>query len=88
MKFTPVKYYLYVEVVEDKQTEESGILLPQDYRPAETPFAAVRVLRSSPEAPWMRGSLLVVEAQMLRDIEHGGETFTVVKENYVMGVLS
>ena len=35
-----------------------------------------------------RGSLLVVEAQMLRDIEHKGETFTVVKENYVIGVLS
>jgi hypothetical protein len=25
---------------------------------------------------------------MLRDIEHNGETFTVIKENHVIGILS
>lgn len=77
-----------MRVVDDEEVEESGILLPQDYRPADKPFAAVRVLTASMEAEWTPGSLLVVEAQMLRDIEHNGETFTVVKENYVIGVLS
>ena len=88
MTFTPVNNHLYVKVVEDEDTEETAILLPQDYRPVDKPFAAVRVLAASMEAEWTPGSLLVVEAQMLRDIEHSGQTFTVVKENYVIGVLS
>ena len=88
MTFTPVNNHLWVRTIEDEETEESGILLPQDYRPADKPFTAVRVLAASMEAEWTPGSLLVVEAHMLRDIEHKGETFTVVKENYVIGVLS
>jgi hypothetical protein len=87
MRFTPVNNHLYVEVLtEDK--EETGVLLPQNYRSAEKPFAAVRVLGASMAAPWTPGSVLVVEAQMLRDIEYNGKTFTVVKENYVIGALS
>ena len=37
---------------------------------------------------WGTGLQLVVEAHMLRDIEHNGETFTVIKENHVIGILS
>jgi len=89
MRFTPVNKYLWVRTLEDEETEESGILLPQDYRPADKPFAAVRVLGTSMgDAAWVTGTLLIVEAQMLRDIEHRGNIFTVVKENHVIGVLS
>jgi len=87
MRFTPVNNHLYVEVL-DEDKEETGVLLPQDYRSAEKPFAAVRVLDASLAAVWTPGSVLVVEAQMLRDIEYRGKTFTVVKENYVIGTLS
>ena len=85
MRFTPVNNHLYVEVLEEDK-EETGILLPQDYRSTENPFAAVRVL--APAVGWREGSVLIVESQMLQDIQYSGETFTVVKENYVIGVLS
>ena len=96
MIFTPVNNYLWVRPVEDSDAEESGILLPQDYRAAESPFAVVEVLSqvytSGPDAAdmscWTVGTRLVVEAQMLRDIQHKNETFTVIKENYVIGILS
>jgi len=96
MNFTPVNNYLYVRTVEDTDTEESGILLPQDYRAAESPFAVVEVVSqvytSGPDAAesscWTIGTQLVVEAHMLRDIQHNGETFTVIKENHVIGILS
>ena len=89
MTFTPVNNYLYVKVVED-ETEESGILLPQDYRAVESPFAVVEVLNCSGESGtmWGCGLQLVVEAHMLRDIEHNGKTYTVIKENHVIGILS
>jgi hypothetical protein len=37
---------------------------------------------------WGAELRLVVEAHMLRDIEHNGQTFTVIKENHVIGILS
>ena len=90
MTFTPVNNYLYVRTVEDAETEDSGILLPQDYRAVESPFAVVEVVNSCGEngTIWGRGLQLVVEAHMLRDIQHNGDTFTVIKENHVIGILS
>ena len=90
MNFTPVNNYLSVRTVEGNEAEESGILLPQDYRAAESPFAVVEVINCSGESGtlWGTGLQLVVEAHMLRDIEHNGETFTVIKENHVIGILS
>ncbi len=90
MTFTPVNNYLYVRTVEDIDTEDSGILLPQDYRAVESPFAVVEVLNCSGESgtTWGCGLQLIVEAHMLRDIQHNGETYTVIKENHVIGILT
>jgi co-chaperonin GroES (HSP10) len=90
MTFTPVNNYLSVRTVEDTDTEASGILVPQDYRAVESPFAVVEVVNCSGESGtlWGTGLQIVVEAHMLRDIQHNGETFTVIKENHVIGILS
>ena len=91
MKFVPVNNYLYVRTVEDNETEDVGILLPQDYRSVESPFAVVELRQAhttSNNVLWAFGLRLGVEAHMLRDIEHNGQTFTVIKENHVIGILS
>ena len=91
MNFVPVNNYLYVRTVEDNEPEDSGILLPQDYRSVESPFAVVELRQAhttSNNVLWAFGLRLVVEAHMLRDIEHNGQTFTVIKENHVIGILS
>ena len=90
MTFTPVNNYLAVRTVEDNEAEETGILLPQDYRAVESPFAVVEVINCSGESGTLWGTALqlVVEAHMLRDIQHNGDTFTVIKENHVIGILS
>ena len=91
MKFVPVNNYLYVRTVEDNETEDVGILLPQDYRSVESPFAVVELRQAhttSNNVLWAFGLRLVVEAHMLRDIEHNGQTYTVIKENHVIGILS
>ena len=76
--------------MEDTDDDNSAILLPQDYRAADSPFAVVEVVNCSGESGtlWGTGLQLVVEAHMLRDIQHNGETFTVIKENHVIGILS
>ena len=91
MNFVPVNNYLYVRTVEDNESEDSGFLLPQDYRSVESPFAVVELRQAhttSNNVLWAFGLRLVVEAHMLRDIEHNGQTFTVIKENHVIGILS
>ena len=91
MNFVPLNIYLYVRTVEDDETEDVGILLPQDYRSVESPFAVVELRQAhttSSNVLWAFGLRLVVEAHMLRDIEHNGQTFTVIKENHVIGILS
>ena len=90
MNFTPVNSYLSVRSVEDTEDDNSSILLPQDYRAVDSPFAVVEVVNCSGESGtlWGTGLQLVVEAHMLRDIQHNGETFTVIKENHVIGILS
>ena len=90
MTLTPVNNYLVVKTVEETDAEESGILLPQDYRAVESPFAVVEVINCSGEngTLWGTGLRIVVEAHMLRDIEHNNETFTVIKENHVIGILT
>ena len=90
MNFTPVNSYLSVRSVEDTDDDNSAILLPQDYRAVDSPFAVVEVVNCSGESGtlWGTGLQLVVEAHMLRDIQHNGETFTVIKENHVIGILS
>ena len=73
MNFVPVNNYLYVRTVEDNETEDVGILLPQDYRSVESPFAVVELRQAhttSNNVLWAYGLNLVVEAHMLRDIEH------------------
>ena len=91
MNFVPVNNYLYVRTVEDNETEDVGILLPQDYRSVESPFAVVELLQThttSNKVMWGAELRLVVEAHILRDIQHNVQTFTVIKENHIIGILS
>ena len=92
MIFTPVNNYLYVKAVEESTDHlpDCQILLPQEYRAAESPYAVVDVVSCSGESGtiWGEGLRVVVEAQMLRDVQHQGQTFTVIKENHVIGILS
>jgi co-chaperonin GroES (HSP10) len=91
MNFIPVNNYLYIRTVEDNETEDVGILLPQDYRSVESPHAVAELLQTHTTANnvmWARGIHLVVEAHMMKDIQYNGDTFTVVKENHVIGILS
>ena len=90
MIFTPVNNYLYVKAAEEENPEGSGILLPTDYRSVESPHAVVELLEThttTDSIMWARGIHLVVEAHMMKDIQHNGDTFTVVKENHVIGIL-
>jgi len=90
MNFVPVNNYLYIRTI-DEEDDNTGILLPQDYRSVESPHAVAELLQTHTTANnvmWARGIHLVVEAHMMKDIQYNGDTFTVVKEQYVIGLVT
>ena len=92
MRFLPHNRNISVELVENEKTEEEGILLPADYRPAADPYAVVRVTADGSAADcqrtWEPDWLLVVEAQMIRAIKYEDRLYYTIAENYVIGSLS
>ena len=92
MIFLPHNRNISVELIKEEEPEEATILLPSDYRPAADPYAVVRVAEHGGaqdcQNPWAPGWLLVVEAQMIREITYDGQTYHTIAENYVIGSLS
>ena len=73
-----------------KQSEQNyGILLPEDYKPDESPFAAVRVLdwdRQSVSLDLRLNEVVIVNRSMIEEVKYNENTFYVILENYVMGL--
>ena len=46
MNFEPVNNYLYVKVIE-KEEEKTGVLVPEGYKVAKSPYQVVEIIRSS-----------------------------------------
>ena len=92
MRFLPQNRNISIELVEDEKTEEASILLPADYQSPPETYVVVRVSDdgAAPDCTrnWEPGWLLVVEAQMIREITYGDHVYHAITENYVIGSLS
>ena len=92
MRFLPQNRNISVELVENEKAEEGSILLPSDYEAPPEPYVVVRVSDdgAAPDCTrnWEPGWLLVVEAQMIREIAYEDCVYHTVTENYVIGSLS
>ena len=93
MKFEPANRHILVEhiVTEKSQDEDFGILLPEDYKPVESPYIAVRVVdwdRQKVSLQLHAGSTVIVNRSMVEQISYHGHNFYVVLENYVVGTLT
>ena len=73
MILDPRNRHLLVEMIpEEDEQEKSAVLLPDNYRPATSPYVAVRLLEKAPDCSIQcsHGSVLIVEGSMLRSEEH------------------
>ena len=90
MLLIPRNRYLLVELLEDKkEKEEPTILLPQDYKPVDKPFAAARVKDVSPTCSLIvsRGDIVLLNKGMIEEVEFHENQFSLILENHVLGVL-
>ena len=91
MKLYPRNRHLIVEPIEEEEKEQqTNVLLPEGYEKQKTPFLQVRVKEISPDCTLnvSKGDRAVIERSMLQEVEVGEDSFYLVLENYVYGVLS
>jgi co-chaperonin GroES (HSP10) len=74
-----------------KTEEETGILLPDDYKKSSNPYEVVTVEAASPNCAFIDrippGTRVVALSNFLEDINVDGTTHTVILENHIVGKL-
>lgn len=88
MKFEPRNRHLLVERVEKKEEEQVGVLLPDGYAKTDE-YTLLKVLETSPDCASVarKSEKVIVPTHLIQDIEVGDETFSIILENHVCGVV-
>ena len=86
----PVNRYILIDLQKSKKDEkQSLIVLPEDYKPEESRYAIVSVVRAAPNVrfPVQSNDSLVVDRSMIEEISVEGTIYNVILDNYVIGVV-
>ena len=92
MKFRPVNRYVHVEMPEEQSHElESGIVLPDDFKPTEEQHTFATIKGWADDVKFKNllweGHELIVDRSMVEEFSLGDQKVQVVLENYVIGIL-
>lgn len=90
--FKPVNRYLHIEISPTTSPEtESGILLPNDFKPAEEKYTSAMVISSAEDVKFAdlltNGTNVLVDKSMIENVNFLGKSIDVVLENYILGIL-
>tara|TARA_B100000029_G_scaffold390193_1_gene386903 strand:- start:115 stop:360 length:246 start_codon:yes stop_codon:yes gene_type:complete len=71
--------------------QETGILLPDDFKPKEERYISVIVRAWASDVRFsdylVEGATVIVDRTMLEEISLNNETFTVIQDNYVIAIM-
>ena len=87
--FKPVNRYILVEEEKTEQAE-SLIVLPDDYKPAEERYTTVEVKEVADDVRFklFPSSKIVIDKSMMEEITIGATNYSVILDNYVVGIVS
>tara|TARA_R110002020_G_scaffold336740_1_gene552173 strand:- start:385 stop:678 length:294 start_codon:yes stop_codon:yes gene_type:complete len=96
--FKPVNRYILVESPQEKQAEtNSGIVLPDSFKPTEARHAVVTALDWAEDVRFKNKlaacsalgekPTLVIDKSMLEEINVDGSRYNVILDNYIIGLL-
>ena len=87
--FKPVNRYILVEE-EKREEQETLIVLPDDYKPVEERYATVEVREVADDVRFklVPSSKIVIDRSMLEEIAIGHTNYSVILDNYVVGIVS
>ena len=91
--FKPVNRYIQLDLTnQDENKTESGILLPDEYKPAEDSYVTATVINFSEDVKYAdkleKGSVVVVDKKMIEAIKFADKSINVVLENYILGIIN
>jgi hypothetical protein len=89
MKFEPRnRHFLAERMKEEEEVDHPKIVLPEDYKKVEE-YTLLRVLSTSPDCSVVarKGEKIVVPTHLVQDINIGEQSFSIVLENHVCGVV-
>ena len=87
--FEPFNRHLWIDKIEEDKEEETGVLLPDSYKPQEEEFAIVKIKDFAPDCNhrWPRDEEAIAEKRMIREIKLKDKIFYVILENYILGIV-
>ncbi len=85
----PVNRHILVEYSPPQENKDSGILLPDDYKPPTEDYVVVDVLAVSEDVSIRCGAddQIVIDKKMLQEISVNHSIYYLILENYVIGVI-
>ena len=88
MKFCPKNRYLLVQT-EKQEDADSGVLLPEGFTLSKDKYTVATVLDSATDCKETvaQGTKVVVDSTMLEEVIVSGQTYEIVLENYIVGLL-
>ena len=88
MSLKPCNRHLLVQVVEEQEEEKSSILMPEDYT-VKSAYAKVSLQDKSDDCTLKAppGSMLLVNNAMMEEISVEEDTYYLILENHVLGIL-
>ncbi len=88
MKFYPKNRYLLVQS-QKQEDADTGVLLPEGYALPKDKYVSATVLISAEDCKeeLSTGTKVVVDASMLEEVSVSGQTYEIVLENYIVGLL-
>tara|TARA_R110000824_G_scaffold277546_2_gene465759 strand:- start:2578 stop:2862 length:285 start_codon:yes stop_codon:yes gene_type:complete len=88
MKLEPRNRHILIEKIEKDEEDKTKLLLPDGYKKVEEHTIA-RVLAISPDCSVSarKGEKVIVPTHLVQDIEVGEQSFSIVLENHICGVL-
>lgn len=96
MNFRPQNRYLLVQTQAQEDADNTGVLLPEGYSLPKDKYVMATVLDSAEDckreavyggALYKEGSKVVVDSSMVEAVSISGETYEIVLENYIVGLL-
>ena len=92
MKLSPKNGWIQVEFALDKKEkahEKSLVVLPEDYKPSESPYKVVSVV-NDPEMGkkgYKHGDTIIVPTHVIREVEIGDNKLHLVERNHILAAV-
>ena len=85
----PVNRHIVVDYSPPQENADSGILLPDDYKPPTEDYVVVDVLAISDDVSIRCNTddQIVIDKKMLEEISVNHSIYYLILENYVIGVI-